>query len=78
MSVHLSPRERQIVELIGRDLESYQGVAKKLSISPNTVRNYVNGIAKRLGSKRPAKVAIVMLWRRLADTDGTVGDALAD
>jgi DNA-binding CsgD family transcriptional regulator len=44
LRVQLSPREREIAELIG-DGESYQQIATALRISINSVRSYVNRIA---------------------------------
>lgn len=47
LRVELSPRERQIAELIG-DGESYQQIGCSLGISTNSVRSYVNRMANKI------------------------------
>jgi DNA-binding NarL/FixJ family response regulator len=75
---HLSPREREIVEMLGRDLSSYKTVGSRLRISVHTVRAYVRRIVERHDLRdQPAKTAMIDLYRReLVSTtaDSTSGD----
>jgi DNA-binding CsgD family transcriptional regulator len=47
LRVQLSPREREIAELIG-DGESYRQIGQALHISVNSVRSYVNRMACKI------------------------------
>jgi DNA-binding NarL/FixJ family response regulator len=44
----LSPRERQVLALMGRGLDNIR-IARELSISPNTVRTHVQNVLTKLG-----------------------------
>lgn len=52
----LTPREREIAELVGKDLTNRQ-IAGRLDISRKTVDNHVSRILKKLGAKSREEVA---------------------
>ncbi len=52
----LSPRERQVLELIGEGLTNRQ-IGERLLVSEKTVKNYVSMLFARLGMKRRTQVA---------------------
>lgn len=57
-SVHLSPREQEVLQLVAHGLENKQ-IAAELGISDATVKTYLRGIFERLGvSSRAEAVAI--------------------
>jgi DNA-binding CsgD family transcriptional regulator len=65
--VTLSPRQREIVVMVGRDGLPWVEVARQLDISPSTVRSHVRTILQRIGSRRLPREALVELyWRREA------------
>lgn len=67
-SAGLTPRQREIVLLVGRGLTSKQ-IARLLDISPATVRKHREHIAARLGLRSLS--ALIGYARRLeADDDG--------
>ncbi len=55
----LSTRQREIVELVGRDGLSYKAVARKLDISYSTVKVHVACLSRKLGSTRRPREAII-------------------
>jgi len=61
---HLTPREREVVELIGRDGVGYKTVAKTLGISVHTVREHVRRVASRVESCRSPREAVVVIYHR--------------
>ena len=66
----LSPRELEIVTLVGRDGDQWQTVATKLGISLNTVRSHVSRILLRNPSTKSPRDAISELyWRMVATGD---------
>ena len=70
----LSPRELQIVTLVGRDGDQWQTVARKLGISLNTVRSHISRILLRNPSTKAPRDAIAeMYWRTVV-----MGDSQAD
>jgi DNA-binding NarL/FixJ family response regulator len=52
LRIELSPRERQIAELIG-DEESYDQIAIALRISPCTVRTHVVRMSNKIDTDKP-------------------------
>lgn len=67
--IHLSPRHRQIVELVANGW-SYPKIAKKLGIHHETVRTHVRVIVKRLRSDQPPRVAMCEHYLRQQRTQG--------
>lgn len=53
----LTPRERQVLDFVCRSLGS-PAVAAELRVSPNTVRNYVAGLYKKLEVHSRAEVMV--------------------
>lgn len=53
----LSPRERQVAELVARGL-SNRAVAQTLNISEKTVKNYVSTILTKLDARRRTEIVI--------------------
>ena len=74
----LSPREREIVELVGGDLSSYPAVAKRLQISVHTVRSHVYRIVEKVGGTRPARATLIELHRREFSVDTSGGNGSGD
>ena len=60
----LSPRQRQIVELVGGEGLSWKAVAKRLGISEGTVKVHVGRLMDRLGSTHRPRYAIVTYYFR--------------
>ncbi|WP_254602655.1 PAS domain S-box protein [Sphingomonas bacterium] len=60
MSVELSPREREVLELICDGLDD-KGIAGRLGLTPNTVRNHVSRLYGRIGVNRRSAAVI---WAR--------------
>jgi DNA-binding NarL/FixJ family response regulator len=48
---HLTPRQRQVAELVSRGLTNQQ-IAERLTISPETVRTHVRQVLRLLGLRR--------------------------
>lgn len=72
---HLSPREREVVELIGRDGPGYKTAGKILGISPHTVREHVRRIAGRVNSARaPREVVVALYYRECVPTNGDTAE----
>jgi DNA-binding NarL/FixJ family response regulator len=59
--MRLTTRQREIVACLGAEPRlSYGAVARRLGISPRTVKVHVEKIAVQLDSDYPAKVAVTM------------------
>jgi len=54
-TAELSPRERDVLWMV-RDRHTNQQIAVALSISPNTVKNHVAAILRKLGARRRAEL----------------------
>ncbi|MCS6895888.1 MAG: response regulator transcription factor [Bacteroidia bacterium] len=52
-SVHLTPREREILELIAQEMTNTQ-IAEKLGLSPRTVHTHRRSLMQKLGVKNSA------------------------
>lgn len=62
--MRLTPRQVQVVVLIGRDQLTYSEIAARLRIRPDTVREYADAIRVRIGSNRgPWKACAEHYWR---------------
>ena len=59
-SVELSPREREILELVCDDLDD-AAIGERLTISRNTVRNHVASIYAKIGTNRRSGAVV---WGR--------------
>ena len=55
----LSPRQLEIVVLVGRDGFSYKAIARKLGIGYGTVKAHVAVISAKIGATRRPREAIV-------------------
>jgi DNA-binding NarL/FixJ family response regulator len=55
-AVRLTPREREIADLLG-DGHSNKAIAQRLHIEPTTVKNHVHNILAKLGVSRRADAA---------------------
>lgn len=72
----LSPRELEVVVLVGRDGKQWETVATRMGLSLGTVRSYVARIMLKAGSTRAPREALTEIyWREVAWTDA---DATAD
>lgn len=57
---HLTPREREIVELIGQGLSNKE-IARRLSIEIRTVKNHVHNILEKLQVHRRGEAAALIM-----------------
>jgi DNA-binding CsgD family transcriptional regulator len=67
--IRLSPREREVLELLGRGLSNTQ-ISRELSISPHTVRTHIQNIQEKLEvhlSLETATLALQHGWPTGAD-----------
>lgn len=62
----LSPREQQVVSLLGEGLANKQ-VAAKLGISDTTVKGYLRDLYEKLGAADRAQAVAIALRHRLID-----------
>jgi DNA-binding CsgD family transcriptional regulator len=62
----LSPREREVLELICAQLTTGE-IAKKLFISPRTVEGHRNSLLLKTGSKNVAGLVIYGIQKRLIE-----------
>lgn len=56
----LSPREREIAELIAHESLSNAAIAQRLSISEKTVKTHVGGVLRKLGLRQRSELAWVL------------------
>ena len=71
----LSPRQLEIVTLVGRDGDQWETVARKLGISIATVRSHVERILQRYPStKSPRETISELYWRVVAGADSEIAD----
>jgi DNA-binding NarL/FixJ family response regulator len=64
----LSPRERELLELLARGM-SRKEAARVMGISPNTVAEYVQGIYRKLQVRSRGRAVFEALQARLIDVD---------
>jgi DNA-binding NarL/FixJ family response regulator len=62
---HLTPRERDVLDLLGQGLSDRQ-IASSLGLSYETARTYVKAVRRKLGSNNRLAAA-AWSWRRRAD-----------
>jgi DNA-binding CsgD family transcriptional regulator len=69
--VRLSPREHEILGLLSEGLTG-QAIARRLFLSPETVRTHIRNATMKLGAKtRVHAVALMLLSRDLGSTPST-------
>ncbi|MBR7678461.1 response regulator transcription factor [Streptomyces daliensis] len=67
---HLSPRERQVLELIGEGLTNRQ-IAERLFLAEKTVKNRISSLLAKLGVGRRVQAAVIAeRLRERADGQG--------
>jgi DNA-binding CsgD family transcriptional regulator len=71
----LTPRERQCLALIAAEGFSYIGIAKALSLTPDSVRTYLARARAKLGANDRAHAMYLALKSGQLDVD-TLGGAL--
>jgi DNA-binding NarL/FixJ family response regulator len=64
----LTPREREVIELLGRGLTGSE-IAEELVIAPETVRSYVKAAMRKLQASTRAHAVVLALQRREIDLD---------
>jgi DNA-binding NarL/FixJ family response regulator len=75
---HLSPRQREIVVLVGRDGKAWKTVAHEMGLHVSTVRNHVQAIcAKYRVDRSPREAMVEVYWREVLghSTQGGNGHA---
>ncbi len=65
----LSPREREVLTLVGRDGVSYGEIAETLGISVSTIKSYVSRILARYPSQKLPREALAELYWRAMPAD---------
>ena len=60
---HLSPRERQTLEMIAKGLSNPQ-IAENLDLSVETVRIYVKGVLRRLQAANRVEATVIFIEAR--------------
>ncbi len=60
---HLTPKERQILELVGEGLTNRQ-IAERLTLAEKTVKNYVSTVLGKLGVESRTQAAIISAGQR--------------
>jgi DNA-binding CsgD family transcriptional regulator len=70
--VRLSPQQKIIVVMVGRDGLSWAATADSMQIHESTVRAHVARILRKFGStRRPREAMTEIYWRRVAAGDDT-------
>ena len=72
----LSPRELEVLTLIGRDGMSYAEIAGQLGISESTVKSYVGRILGRYPSEKRPREALAEIYWRVVSTDDVLKDVV--
>ena len=60
----ITPREREIIRLVGSGLSNPE-IARRLFLSPQTVKNQIHGLFQKLGVRN--RVQLVNFFRQAAD-----------
>jgi two-component system response regulator DevR len=79
LTKHLTPKEEQILELVGEGLTNRQ-IAERLALAEKTVKNYVSILLGKLGVESRTQAAVLAARRpssrgRLGHPSGTARDA---
>lgn len=64
---HLSSRERQVAELVAAGYTNI-GIARRMGISPQTVKNHISNIYTKLSLRQPdrhPRVLLTLTWNRM-------------
>lgn len=62
--IHLSPRERELLELVAGGLTN-QGIAAEMFLSQHTVKDYVSDLLTKFGATNRTKLALLAAQRGL-------------
>lgn len=62
LTQHLTPKEEQILELVGQGLTNRQ-IAERLSLAEKTVKNYVSNLLGKLGVESRTQAAVLAARR---------------
>ena len=65
----LSPRELEVLTLVGRDGQSYKAISNSLGISMSTVRSYVARILTRYPSEKRPRSALTEIYYTVVTSD---------
>lgn len=76
LASHLTTRERDVLALLVEGVSGAQ-MARRLSISPNTVRTHVQSILTKLQVHSRLEAAAFAIKHKIVDTPGTPGEAAA-
>ncbi len=68
----LSPQEREVVILVGRDGLTWKAVALTMGLHIGTVRSYVYRIRRKSGIDREPRQAMVELYLRGIEGEGMI------
>lgn len=60
--IELSPQERKVVMLVGRDGAHWKTVARKMGISQSTVRVYVGRILAKVTATRAPRDTLIAMY----------------
>lgn len=63
---HLSPRQREIVELVGRDGLTYREVGEALGITRKTVEAHISVIVRKADLRMRQREVLCHLWSERA------------
>jgi two-component system response regulator DevR len=69
---HLTPREDQVLSLIGLGLTNRE-IGRRLGIAEKTVKNTVTVVLAKLGFQRRAQAAIYVTVRRITAAQAPTG-----
>ena len=69
---HMTPKERQVLELVGQGLTNRQ-IASRLNLTEKTTKNYVSSMLGKLGVKSRTQAAIIATNQR-SDRPSPRGD----
>ncbi len=69
VEIRLSPREQQVIFLIGKYGLSYGEVGSHLGISGRTVETYVSRISSRYASKKRPRETITEIYYKVVRVD---------
>jgi DNA-binding NarL/FixJ family response regulator len=68
-ALELSPREREVLELVGEGCDNAE-IARRLYLSQGTVKNYVSSLLQKLGAENRVQAAVYGIRLGLVDGQG--------